>query len=143
MLVKDVMNRGVKTITEDETVQEAAAEMTKYGIGSLIVVSSGRLRGIITERDIMKKVVTKALDSARVKVKDVMTKDVMMVGPDQDIQDAVDVMMKKRIKKLPVLDDNRLVGIITTTDICAAEPKLIEKLSELMLFTGTKRTIAG
>jgi CBS domain-containing protein len=140
MLVKDVMNPAVRTTTGVKTIQEATEEMNKYNIGCLIVVSEGRLRGIITERDILRKVVAKALNSAKVLVKDVMSKKVIMIGPDQDIQDAVDVMVQKKIKKLPVIDGSSLIGIVTLTDICMAEPKLIEKVSEIMLVPGVKKT---
>ncbi|MBM3304309.1 MAG: CBS domain-containing protein, partial [Candidatus Aenigmarchaeota archaeon] len=102
MLVRDVMNKDVKTIEPDSTVQEAAAKMARYSIGSLIVIRGGSLQGIITERDIMSKAVAKALDPSETKVSDIMTKEVVMIAPERDVADAAEVMIERGIKKLPV-----------------------------------------
>ena len=80
MLVRDIMNKDVKTIEPDETVQEAAAVMSKFSIGSLIVIKDGSLQGIITERDIMSKVVSKTLDASKTLVSKIMTKSVIPFG---------------------------------------------------------------
>jgi len=143
MLVKDVMNPDVKTISPDATVQEAAALMTKFSIGSLIVVEDTKVVGIITERDIMTKVVAEAADASQVKVKDIRTKDVIMIDADADVEDAVEIMMEKKIKKLPVISRNRLIGIVTSMDLCTASPKIIERLAELLLLPRKRRFVAG
>jgi len=143
MIVRDVMNTDVKTIKKDATIQEAADLMSKYSIGSLIVVVDSRVIGIITERDILKKVVAAGQDAAQTKVKDIMTEDVIMIGPDTDIEDAAEIMMEKRIKKLPVVSQHRLIGIITATDLCTASPKIIEQLGTLLLLPRRKRAVAG
>ncbi len=142
MLIKEIMNRSVRTITENETVKEAAKKMSEPGIGCLIVTRDGNLAGIVTERDIIRKVVAKSLDVSKTKVRDVMSRNVIMIDPDTDIEDAVDVMMEKKIKKLPVVKDDKLIGIVTATDICAIEPKLAERLSSLIVL-GKKKLIAG
>ena len=142
MIVKDVMNPDVKTTTSDVTVQEAAEEMKKHRIGSLVVIDDSKLVGILTERDIMDKIVAEAKDSSKFLVKDVMTTDPVLVSPHKDISEAADVMLHNRIKKLPVVEDKQIIGIITTTDLCHAEPKMIEQIGALMLFS-KKRTMAG
>ena len=142
MIVKDVMNPDVKTTTSDVTVQEAAEEMKKYRIGSLVVIDDNKLVGILTERDIMDKVVEEAKDSSKLLVKEVMTTEPVLVSPHKDISEAVDVMLHNRIKKLPVVEDKQIIGIITATDLCHAEPKMIEQIGALMLLS-KKKTMAG
>ena len=141
MLVEDIMNRDVKTISKTENIRTAAELMTKFRIGSLIVTEDNRVVGILTERDIL-KVVAEKKNLEEVKVEDAMTREVVVVEPDLDIQDAVDVMVERGIKKLPVVKGNRLLGIVTATDICAAEPKIIATLAKLMLMPG-RRMAAG
>ena len=144
MLVKDVMNTNVKTIDPDSTTQKAAKEMNKYNIGSLIVVKNENMVGIVTERDMLKKIVAKARDSAKTKVKQIMIKRVIMIDPETHLSDAVDVMNQHGIKKLPVLHEKSLVGIITATDIVNAQPKMIEQLSKLFVFSDKKKSaVAG
>ncbi|MFQ5647924.1 MAG: CBS domain-containing protein, partial [Candidatus Aenigmatarchaeota archaeon] len=82
MQVKDVMNPDVKTIKKDSTIQEAADLMSRYSIGSLIVVVETRVVGIITERDILQKVVAGGKDATKTAVEEVMTKEVIMIGPE-------------------------------------------------------------
>ena len=143
MLVKDVMNTDVKTIEPDSSVQEAAKKMNRYNIGSLVVVNKERMVGIVTERDMLKKIVAKARDSAKTKVKNIMIKRVVMIDPETHLSDAVDVMNQHRIKKLPVLHENSLIGILTATDVIAAQPKMIEELSKLFVFKDKKTAVAG
>lgn len=142
MLVKEIMNTDVKTIGPDATIQEAAKRMDELNIGCFVVTENDHMAGIITERDLLKKVVAKAKDSSRLKVKDVMVKRVIMIDPEADVSDAVDVMNQHGIKKLPVLHGSNLVGIITATDIVNAQPKMIESLSELFVFK-KKHSVAG
>lgn len=143
MLVKDVMNIKVKTIDKNSNVQQAAKIMTEHSIGSLIVVENKKLVGIITERDIMTKVVAGRKDSANVKVKDIMTSKVTVIEPDADIDEAVKTMLEKNIKKLPVVQAGMLIGILTSMDLCAAEPKIIKQISALLLFPRKRKLIAG
>ena len=142
MLVKDAMNRRVIVIKPDATVREAARIMTKLRIGSLIVMEEDRIVGIITELDIIWKVVADDLNPNTTLVRDVMSRDVVTIKPDQTLEDAAELMVEKKIKKLPVVEDHRLVGILTATDLISVQPKLIAPLAKLMLFT-EKKPIAG
>lgn len=132
LLVRDVMTRGVKTIRPDDTVLEAVLKMNKFHIGSLVVTNNGRPIGIITERDILAKVVEPCMDPASVRVKDVMSKPVITIEPNAAVEEAARIMVRARIKKLPVVEGNKLLGIITTTDIVRASPTQIGILEELM-----------
>lgn len=141
--VKDIMNTDVKTIKPDESVQKVAEIMKEFRIGSLIVITGTKLVGIITERDILNGVVAEDKVPSEVKVEDVMTREVIMVSPEMGIEEAVDLMMEKKIKKLPVVSSDKLIGIVTVTDIITAEPKMLKQLGTLMLFAKAKKPVAG
>jgi CBS domain-containing protein len=144
MLVKDIMNPDVKTIRKDATIKEAAELMSQFSIGSLIVVEdSTRVIGIITERDILMKIVAKAKDASTELVEDSMTKEVIMVDAETDIDDAAEIMLEKKIKKLPVISKNSLIGIVTSMDLCTASPKMIERLGKVLLLPKEKKVVAG
>ena len=134
MKVKEAMNKNVKTVRPDSTVKDATKSMVDNGVGSLIVLSgAGMVTGIITERDVLTDIVIKGMDSAKVKVEDVMTKKLVTVSPESSLEDAADLMTKHKIKKLPVVDQNgSLIGIITATDLIRYEKELIEKVAELI-----------
>ena len=143
MEVKEIMNTDVKTVGDETSIQEAAEVMTKYRIGCLIVISGNKLLGIITERDVLEKVVAKNLPASTTKVKVIMTKKVYMVEPDMEIAEAAELMIKQNIKKLPVVKGNKLIGIITATDICSVEPKMLEDLGKLLMIPGKRQMMAG
>ena len=123
MKVKEIM-RKCRTISGDMSIMEAAQLMNKHHIGSLVVIDEKEnykeiIAGIITERDILEKVTAANKLPSKIFVKDVMTKKVITISPDEYIDDAVYLMIQNKIKKLPVLNDCELVGIITSTDIVA------------------------
>lgn len=132
LLVRDVMTRGVKTIRPEDTVLEAVSKMNKFHIGSVVVTNNGRPIGIITERDILAKVVEPCMDPASVRVKDVMSKPVITIEPNAALEEAARIMARAKIKKLPVVEGGRLLGIITTTDIVRANPTQVGILEELL-----------
>lgn len=113
--VKDIMTKDVVTIESTKTVFDAAEVMTEKEVGCLIVVIKAFPVGIITERDIVKRIVAKHV-SVDTKLKDVMTKTLITVGPDTSLKDAARVMSTNKIRRLPVLKDNKLVGIVVATD---------------------------
>jgi CBS domain-containing protein len=131
MLVKDVMNPNVMTIKPGIRVKEAAIIMYKNHIGSLVVVEKEKIVGIITEGDVL-KTIARDLDLSVTPIEEVMTKNVIMIEPDKTIEDAVNLMTDNRIKKIPVVKDGNLVGIITASDIIVVEPKLIENIANLI-----------
>lgn len=134
MLVKEAMNKEVKTISPSASVREAAEQMNKYHIGSLIAVSgSGQAIGIVTERDILTDVVAQGKGSNEVTVEQIMTKELKTISPEASLEEAADMMNKHKIKKLPVVEGSALVGIITASDLIAYEEKLIEKVASLLV----------
>jgi len=135
MLVKDAMNKDVKTIGENDNVRNAAERMVNNRIGSLVVLSqSGELLGLLTERDILRDVVARGESSDEIKVGEVMTKNIIVISPEATLEDAANVMTENRIKKLPVVDqEGHLIGIVTASDLIAYEQKLVESVAELMV----------
>jgi len=129
--VDDVMVKEVITIDENSTVKEAADVMNKFEIGCLIAVKKGKAMGIITERDLLKRVISDAKNAHKTKVKDVMSSPLVVVEPDMDLEDAVKLMFQMKIKKLPVVDGKRLVGLVSLTDIARFQPQMMTILKQL------------
>ena len=140
MLVKEVMIKDVKTIRPTATIKEAATMMNENRFGSLMVVSgTGNIEGIVTERDILTDVVAEGKDSNCVRVEEIMTKDLVMISPDKTLEEAADIMTENKIKKLPVVEEGKLIGIVTATDLIAYEKDLIEKIATLLTVSPMKR----
>lgn len=142
MQVKDAMNPKVVVATKEISIKEAARIMTKFRIGSLIILEKEKIVGIITESDIIRKIVATGLEPSTTLIEETMTKGVVTVDADKDLGEACQMMVDHKIKRLPVLDNGKLVGILTTTDIIAVEPKLIENLAHIMLFS-ERQVVAG
>ena len=134
-IVEDVMVRNVISANLDMTVKDAALQMTKLSIGCLVVTDTEGIVGMVTERDILKKVVSNGLDAESTLLREIMSEPVIMAYPEMPLEDAVELMFKHRIKKLPIIrklnGKTMLVGLITLTDIARLQPKLIETLQEL------------
>jgi CBS domain-containing protein len=115
--IKDVMVKNVITITKEKTAYDAAAIMKDNGIGSLVVVEKDYPVGIVTERDLCIKVIAKKLNPENVLVKGIMTKTIITAFEDDDFDEVNKRMLNNKIKKIPVLRDDKLVGIFTDTDL--------------------------
>jgi len=113
--VKDIMTKEVVTIDNSKTVFEAAELMSTKSVGCLIVVIQAFPVGIITERDIVRRIVAKR-SSIDTKVTEVMTKTLITVEPDTSLKEAARVMSNNKIRRLPVLKNNKLVGIVVASD---------------------------
>jgi CBS domain-containing protein len=120
--VQDILakkGRNIISVTPQETVLRAAQLMNERGIGGLVVTDGGRLAGIFTERDILRRVVAQRLDPAVARVADVMTAPVTACGPDTPVDECAALMTAKRIRHLPVVTDRGLAGVITIGDVMA------------------------
>jgi CBS domain-containing protein len=126
------MTKAVKTVRFSISVRDAVRKMNKFFIGSILVVDDNKLVGILTERDILRSIVEQGIDSSVVKVKDVMSSPVITIYPDTSIEDAAQLMANKQIKKLPVMDEGKLVGIVTSMDLMKAAPTLVKLLEDLL-----------
>jgi CBS domain-containing protein len=116
-LVRDIMTKDLLTISEKDTALKAAQLMSEKGVSSLIVLSDNQPIGIVTERDFIKKICLKELKLSTVKVGDMMSKIRTSASPDTSIDVAVQRMVNNRIRRLPIIDNGQLVGIITVTDL--------------------------
>jgi CBS domain-containing protein len=116
-VVRDIMTRGVVSIEHDKTALEAARLMTERGISSLIIVKDGNPIGIATERDFVKKICAKELPVSQIKVGDIMSKIRTFADPDTSIEVAVQRMVNHKIRRLPIMENGKVVGIITVTDL--------------------------
>lgn len=113
--VKDIMTENVVTIDADKTIFEAAELMSEKSIGCLVVTENTSPVGIITERDFVKRIVAKRT-SFDTKVADIMTKTLVTIDPDSSIKEAARLMSSRKIRRLPVLKQGKLVGIVVATD---------------------------
>ena len=137
MKIKEAMITDVKTARPDIKIRKAAEIMTQFRIGSLVIVSgSGSVKGILTERDIMKNVVATGRSGDDVTAEEIMTTDLVTISQEDSLEDAADLMTEHQVKKLPVIEDNKLVGIITASDLVKYEKNLIEKISTLLASSG-------
>lgn len=118
--VRDLLNAkgsAVWVTTPDTSVYEALRQMAEKNVGALLVVESEQLRGIFSERDYARKVVLKGRFSSETSVSEVMTNKVITVTPYQTIEECMELMTDKRIRHLPVLEKEKLVGLISIGDV--------------------------
>ena len=115
--VKDVMVKNVITIGAMSTVRRATELMDKYDLGCLVVVHKDKPIGIVTERDLLTRVLLELRDPRKTRVSSIMSKPLVTAGPETNIHEAVSLMVKQKIKKLPVIKKGRLRGLVTLTDV--------------------------
>ena len=118
---REVMTTGARCASVDDTVMQAARMMRDLGVGALpICGEDNRLKGMITDRDIVLNCVAEGMDTSEVRVADYAGGEVVTIGADDDIEEALDVMKRHQIRRLPVIDGHDLVGIISQADIALA-----------------------
>jgi len=115
--VLDEKPHALWSISPDASVFEAIASMSEKRIGALIVLSAGHLVGIISERDYARKVILKGKQSRETRVSEIMTSPVVYVTPQQTIGECMHLMTSRRIRHLPVLDGDRVVGMVSIGDL--------------------------
>ncbi len=120
VMVREVMTPTIVSVDASASVKDAANLMLEKGIGSVIVMEGEKPVGIMTERDILKRVVVKGLDPATTKVKEVMSSPLVTVKADTYIVDASRIMAEKNIRRLLVVEDSKAVGIVTEKDLLRA-----------------------
>lgn len=120
MQVKEILNqkgRDVFSVKPEDTVYNAIAKMAEYNIGALLVVEAGKLVGIISERDYRNKVILKGRTSKTTTVEEIMTDKVIRVNPTDSVNLCMQLMTDKKIRHLPVVDDEKIVGVISIGDV--------------------------
>jgi CBS domain-containing protein len=132
--VRDAMTEDPRSIGASASVVEAARMMRAEHIGSLPITDDEELIGMITDRDITTRVVAEAADPKTTSVGDVYSRDLISVAPDHDLEEALELMARHQVRRLPVVQNGRLVGIVAQADIALKENKktgaLVEAISE-------------
>ncbi len=137
MKIEKLMVRKVITMPRHASVHEAVKLLNKNRIGCLVIVDSDRITGIVTERDLLERVLEKCRNPKETSVSEIMTRNVIVGKPDMELLEATRLMFENKVKKLPIIEGNRLVGIVTLTDIARATSVdeetigLVEKLSNM------------
>jgi CBS domain-containing protein len=130
MLARQIMQKDLITILPSSTVFDAVVKMREYHVGSVLIVDEGRkLKGILTDRDIAMMVAAESRDPRWISVSDVMTADPKTISPDADLESALKMMNREHIHRLPVTENGKLVGVLSSADL-AAEMK--EEFNQLI-----------
>lgn len=127
--IGDVMTRGYVSIKPTTKVTECAKYMVKEKIGSLIVQEGAKLKGIITEKDII-RAISKKKNLSEIAAKDIMTRWLTTIKPEKDMYDALVLMKKRKIRWLPVVEGSKIIGLLTMKDILKIEPSLFDTIFE-------------
>jgi CBS domain-containing protein len=133
--VKDVMTSNPTTVQSDATVVEAARIMRDQDTGIVPVVENDRLVGTVTDRDITVRVVAEGRDPESTTVREIASTDVVSVEPQQDLSEALRLMAEHQVRRLPVVENDRLVGIVAQADVAreaddAQTGELVEEISK-------------
>jgi CBS domain-containing protein len=135
MKISEIMTQAAVTDSADDTLSEACARMRESQTGSLLVMEGQRLIGIVTERDVL-KTVAQGLDPKVTPLKEVMTTDIITIGPMTTLKEAAKIMASKWIRHLPVVEGSKVVGIISQRDLTGVlaealhEPERLHQLVE-------------
>ena len=128
--VSEFMNKDLIEVRPDTTVKEAADVMAAERVSSTLVIENKALLGIVTEKDLARKIVAKGLDANKVLVKDIMSTEVITIDPSDSLYDAMLKFNSKKIKHLPVVSNNVVMSLITVMDIMRVQPAYMELLAQ-------------
>lgn len=134
MKVKDIMTKSVAYINPASNIVEAAQLMQKHNVGSIPVMDQNGILGIVTDRDIVVRNIAHGKDPHTTPVRDVMTSQVATVSPDMDIRDVSSLMAQQQIRRVPVVENNKLVGMVSIGDLATnrwADTEAAEALTEI------------
>ncbi len=137
MQVRDLMNPSVVSIAPGESTALAARLLSRHNLGSLPVCGEdGILRGIVTDRDIVLRCVAAEEDPAQVPVKDIMSRDCAVVSPEDDPREATRLMAARQVRRLPVLEGGRVVGMVSLGDLAGSRRYDMEASKALSEISG-------
>ncbi|OEH86653.1 CBS domain-containing protein [Desulfuribacillus stibiiarsenatis] len=115
--IREIMSGNLATVTTQDSVIKAAQIMSQYNIGSVPVVDNGQLVGMLTDRDIVLRSVATGGNLDQVSVRQIMTTNVVTATPDMDISQAANIMASNQIRRLPVIDNDQLIGMVALGDL--------------------------
>ena len=131
MKVKDIMTRDVATLNPEDTVERAAQLMKQYNIGAIPVCKSEKIIGVITDRDIALRSVAEGENGRNQTVREVMSSNPVMINSETDVHDAARIMSERQVRRLPVVENNNIVGIVSLGDL-AVESILQDNAGEAL-----------
>ena len=131
LVVQNIMVSNVITTEKHALVIDAVKIMNQHGIGCLVAMENGSPVGIVTERDLLKRVLGESKNPKKIRVQEVMSSPLIVAKPDMDIEKVTRLMFDRKIKKLPIVEDGKLVGLVTFTDLLRFQPSLIRVVKEL------------
>jgi CBS domain-containing protein len=131
MKVKEIMTKDVATLNADDTIERAAQLMNQYNIGSIPVCREEKVIGIITDRDIALRSVAHGENCGKQTVREVMSSNPVIVNSETDVHDAARIMSERQIRRLPVVENNNLIGIVSLGDL-AVESILKDNAGEAL-----------
>lgn len=141
--VIDAMTKNPITIEKTATIKEAALKMLKNNVGSLIIKENDKLLGIITEKDMIDKVLAKNLDAEKTIVKGIMSQEIKTILPQMDLYDAITKMRDEDVRRLPVIENDEVIGLLTEKDVLKIEPSLFDVLVEKFRIREEKTKLIG
>ena len=131
MTVRQHMKKNVVSLPSSATLSEAARKMKEKNIGSIIIEENGRVKGILTDRDIALALGAEQKEAASTCVCDIMVQDPITVEADADLDSALRIMNRANVRRLPVLENGKLIGVISSADIACAMKEEINRFMEL------------
>jgi len=132
LLVAHAMIKNIVTIEAGQNVLQAAELMGEKGVSSLPVVSKGKLVGIVTEKDMVIRVVARGLNGKKILVEEIMSYPVVITSPEIQLEEATKLMLSKGVRMLPVVEDGHVIGILSLTDVAKAYPEVYATLKKLV-----------
>ena len=135
MQVRELMTTRIVSVEPLTTVKDAALLMNKHNIGSVPVVENGAVRGMLTDRDIVVRCVAEGKDATSIKVNDICSSGAVTVRSSQSVKDAMHVMSTEQVRRLPVVDDGKIIGMLSFADIAREKSgmELAESISEISM----------
>ena len=145
--IEDVIIRKVITIDSEASTQDATNKMKQYSTSCLVVLSENRIDGILTTRDLITRVVARGLEPGKVRVTDIATRPVIMMRPETPLEEAIKIMLQRKIKKIPLIsgdkDNARLYGLLSLTDLIEYHSEIFSTLWEQLIMTVPAAGIEG
>jgi CBS domain-containing protein len=131
ILVRDIMSSPVKAVREDTTLHEVIATLSNFDINALVVIAGDKPVGIVTTKDALVRGYEHGMPVSAIKAGMVASSPLVTIAEDASAVEAAELMRRKKIKHLPVTNDNKLVGIVSDTDIIFAMPSLLSTMEEV------------
>ena len=131
MTLKEIMKKDLVFVSPRSSIVEAAWKMKQRNVGCVLIIEEGTLKGMLTDRDIVLSVVAEGKDPLLVKVNEAMRTEIVSCTPDTEVEEAIRLMAEKRVRRMPVLEEGKVRGFVSMTDLTSVVGKEIENLFSL------------